>query len=85
MSTSEKPLELTTSICHPQQRRQQQPSSAKELAITTSSISNSGSLLSSSTPATTITTRPDPVTFQKPFNNFIDAIVAVFTVRLNFI
>ncbi|OZC10135.1 hypothetical protein X798_02725 [Onchocerca flexuosa] len=81
MSTSEEPLELTASICHRQQRRQQQLSSAKELAITTtSSISNSGLLSSSSTPATTTTTRSDTITFQKPFNNFIDVIVAVFTI-----
>ncbi|EJW84355.1 hypothetical protein WUBG_04735 [Wuchereria bancrofti] len=41
-------------------------------------IESSGPL-PSSTHATTATTKSDSVTFQKPFSNFIDIIVATFT------
>ncbi|EFO16990.1 hypothetical protein LOAG_11513 [Loa loa] len=80
MSTSEGLLVLTGNITH----RQQRISSSTELAITTN-LSSSSEPLPSSTPATTVTTRPDPVTFQKPFGNFIDVIVAAFTVSSNFV
>ncbi|VDO33294.1 unnamed protein product [Brugia timori] len=68
MSTSERPLVLTRSATHQQQRL------STELAITTSSGS-----LPSSTHAITVTTKSTSVTFQKPFSNFIDIIVAAFT------
>ncbi|VIO88881.1 Uncharacterized protein BM_BM2363 [Brugia malayi] len=71
MSTSERPLVLTRSATHQQQRL------STELAITTSSGS-----LPSSTHAITVTTKSTSVTFQKPFSNFIDIIVAAFTALL---
>ncbi|VDK75455.1 unnamed protein product [Litomosoides sigmodontis] len=63
MSTSERPLVLTSS---PQ--RQQLPS-VTELPLTANSTSDSGPLSSSA----------HTTAAQKPFSNFIDVIVAAFT------